>query len=465
MKINRYDNFKSGAAYRLLLMGTMFLFGCSDFVEVDPPKNTLVAQTVFDAPDTVESALAQLYHSLREAGMVSGTFGLGPVMGIYADELDYYGFDGSYTQLYRHTVTPDNALLSGWWSEAYAVVYGANAIIEGVGGTDALLEEDRDRFLGQALFVRAYMHSLLTGVFGDVPYVTVTDYQVNNVVSRSSSGEVYGSIIADLERAVELLEASEVVSVERVVPDRYAAMALLARMYLYTGQWEAAEGMASSVLDGFALEPDLDRVFLKGSPETLWQLKPGEQPRNTQEANQFIIRFIPGQTYALAQGLMDAFEPGDLRRERWTARMSDTENTITLDYAYKYKALFTETESLEYSIVLRVAEQYLIRAEARAQLGDVAGAREDLNAVRHRAGLGDTPASTVAALLEAIHRERFVELFTEQGHRWFDLKRTGRADAVLSVAKTNWQPTGVLLPVPESELEINPNLLPQNPGY
>lgn len=120
---------------------------------------------------------------------------------------------------------------------------------------------------------------------------------------------------------------------------------------------------------------------------------------------------------------------------------------------------------MEYSIIFRLSEQYLIRAEARAHLDNISGAQLDLNTIRNRAGLPNTLATSMSDLLNAIIQERQVELFAEQGHRWFDLKRTGNAGTVLSAIKPNWQATDVLLPIPETELEINPNLLPQNSGY
>jgi len=136
-----------------------------------------------------------------------------------------------------------------------------------------------------------------------------------------------------------------------------------------------------------------------------------------------------------------------------------------LEFAHKYKAIFSVTESLEYSILFRLAEQYLIRAEARAQLGNSIGSQNDLNLIRSRAGLPDISVNTREELLIAILHERFVEFFTEQGHRWFDLKRMDKAKEVLSPLKNNWKDTDILLPLPEMELELNPSLKPQNSGY
>lgn len=449
----------------LLIVGSL-VQGCSDFVEVAPPRNNLVSETVFMDPSTVESALANLYYSMREQGMVSGSFGLTTALGIYADELDYYGFVADQTQIYNHNILAGNDLVHTWWQQAYHLIYGANDIIRGVNASNALNVDEKEMFQGQALFVRAYLHSLLVSLFGDIPYIDTTDYLVNNSVARMAESEVYDYIIADLTDAVSLLEGKEESSGERVWVDSYVAKALLARMYLYTANWEMAVAMSTELVDAFPLEADLDRVFLKDSQETIWQLRAGDElPRNTREAGQLIIQTIPGHSFALTDELLTSFEADDLRLDHWIASATDTENTTTLYYAYKYKAGINETESLEYSILLRSAEQYLIRAEALAQMGDVVGAQSDLNAIRNRAELSNTTAHTEGGLLEAILKERRSELFTEQGHRWFDLKRTGNARDALDGIKLNWRDTDLLFPVPEDELETNPNLLPQNPGY
>jgi hypothetical protein len=115
---------------------------------------------------------------------------------------------------------------------------------------------------------------------------------------------------------------------------------------------------------------------------------------------------------------------------------------------------------------MRLAEQYLIRSEARANLNNIAGAQADLNELRSRAGLPNTQVSDKTAILSAIEQERKSEFFTEWGHRWFDLKRTNRIDAVLIPIKTQWVPTASLYPIPESEIINNRGLQSaQNPGY
>ena len=115
-------------------------------------------------------------------------------------------------------------------------------------------------------------------------------------------------------------------------------------------------------------------------------------------------------------------------------------------------------------MVIRLAEQYLIRAEARAQQNKLGEAKTDLDVLRNRAGLPGTTASTQSQILNAVLHERQVELFSEMGHRWIDLKRTGQIDAILSVEKTGWNTNASLYPIQLSQLEANLNLK-QNPGY
>lgn len=477
MKLTYYNNcltlelktFSSKATAPIFLIAVFLIMigftGCSDFVEPDPPKNILVSETVFKDPATVESALANIYYKLREEGMVSGNYGWTALMGIYSDEMDYYGTNTASSEFYTHTVNEKNPNLSNWWNHAYALIYASNDIIKGLESSNGIPFDKQANLKGQALFIRAYIHSLLVTVYGDVPYIKTTDYLKTKSVSRTPAAQVYEHIIADLNDAILFLEDSKAKDGERVIPGQYAAKALLARMYLYTENWNLASSVATDVIDNYTLEPNLNEVFLKNSTETIWQLKPGTNPKNTQEANQLIIQSIPGQNYALSAALLSSFEDEDLRFTNWIDSKSNTDNTITLKFAHKYKLLFRETESLEYSIVFRLAEQYLIRAEAMAQLGNIPNAQEDLNTIRIRAGLIHTPANSQNDMLDAILQERRVELFTEHGHRWIDLKRTGKASEVLSGLKSNWQAFNVLFPLPDKELNINPNLLPQNKGY
>jgi hypothetical protein len=230
--------------------------------------------------------------------------------------------------------------------------------------------------------------------------------------------------------------------------------------------WDESANAASAVLNEGGLYvwvTDLDKIFLKESTTTIWQLMPGIAGDNTKEAVTFSFVSAPPPVSALSPYLLGAFEPNDQRKVHWVTTVTDGSDSYS--HVYKYKQALNTGSSTEYSIVLRVAEQYLIRAEARAHQGDLIGAKEDLNKIRQTAGLPDTDAVTAPAIIEAIVKERQVELFCEFGHRFFDLRRSNKLDAALQAIKPGWDSTDRLFPIPQSELLLNPNLAPQNAGY
>ncbi|PWA09986.1 RagB/SusD family nutrient uptake outer membrane protein [Flavobacterium laiguense] len=453
----------------------MFLFAstflcmtsCDSFVEVDLPKSQLTNVAVFDNYATADAALTDIYAKIRDQGLLTGmTSGLSNQLANYTDELICYGSPGDPAlPFYLNTLLPANTSITDYWNISYNQIYAANAVIEGVEESDKLTVEEKDQLKGEALFIRALIHFYLTNLYGDLPYITATDYQKNNVAKKITVSEVYTNVISDLDSAINLL-AQDYDNPERIRPNRFVAKALLARVYLYNGAWAEASNAASAVLnatDLYGLEDNIDGVFLKDSKETIWQLQPATSGKNTDEANSFIFFSGPPPLVALTDNLMDSFSTADLRKSNWTAAITD--GSSTWYHPFKYKEFDYTATSVEYSIVFRLAEQYLIRAEARAQQGDLIGAKEDLNKIRERAGLDETTASSQQEIMEAILQERRWELFTEYGHRFFDLKRFGQIDAVLSLTKTGWNTTDRLFPLPQNELSINPNLRPQNSGY
>jgi hypothetical protein len=183
----------------------------------------------------------------------------------------------------------------------------------------------------------------------------------------------------------------------------------------------------------------------------------------------------------ISDQLMNAFESGDNRRVKWVGSYTTTTTPITTYYfPYKYKDNTSASALREYSMVFRLVEQYLIRAEARAQQNNITGAIADINMLRTRARatptvavpnpLPDLPSSlTQSQVLTAIAHERQVELFAE-GHRWFDLKRTNTVDAIMSVVTPQkgagkWNSYQQLYPIPVSDIENSANSITQNNGY
>jgi hypothetical protein len=175
--------------------------------------------------------------------------------------------------------------------------------------------------------------------------------------------------------------------------------------------------------------------------------------------------FHPDPGYYLTTDLLGAFEAGDERRIAWVDSTLYSGNLYYYPFKYKVQQASASTIT-EYYVLLRLAEQYLIRAEAEAQLNDLTDAINDLNIIRTRAGLpGLSAALNQQQVLAAVMQERRIELFAEWGHRWFDLKRTNQATPTLdTISYKQWTPNAQLYPIPMSEITTDPNLT-QNPGY
>ncbi|WP_264564390.1 RagB/SusD family nutrient uptake outer membrane protein [Flavobacterium sp. N3904] len=449
---------------RLLLALCLTLGSCDSFVEVDLPASQLTAQTVFEDTGTVNAAMAGLYAKMRDGGVLNGSSSGGSCsLGLYADELDYY-YPYSPSYFYTNSLFAGESGVGDIWNKSYNQIYSANAVMEGLENSTAIAAADKNQFQGEALFVRALLHFYLVNLYGAVPYITTTDYTQNSKVTRLPVNEVYGLIVTDLNKAVGLL-AEDYVAPGRIRPNRSTASALLARVYLYMGLYAEASNAASAVINNplYVWESDLDKIFLKDSSTTIWQFMPNTPDSNTIEGSLYIFISGPPNIVGLQPELVHAFEAGDQRKAHWVTEVTDG---VSIWYhASKYKEQYPTVSSVEYSIVLRLAEQYLIRAEARAYQGELIGAKEDLNLIRTTAGLAPTTAVTEVEIVADILEQRRFELFTEFGQRFFDLKRTGKLDQTLSTSKVGWNTTDALWPLPALELNSNPNLNPQNPGY
>ncbi|WP_269235000.1 RagB/SusD family nutrient uptake outer membrane protein [Flavobacterium flavigenum] len=451
---------------RLWMLSFLFV-SCDSFVEVPLPNSQLTKETVFEDYATANAALTDIYAKIRDRGILTGNnTGLSNQLGNYSDEITAYGTPSNASfNFYNNVLLPTNTLIATYWNTSYNHIYAAYSIIEAIEKNENISEEHKKQLQGESLFIRALLHFYLANLYGDVPYITTTDYRTNSKVTRMPVSEVYKKIIADLEHAIGLLKI-QYNPADRSIPNRYAAKALLARVYLYNQLYAEAANEASAVLNEtalFVLTPKLSDVFLINSKETIWQLQSATAGQNTKEGSLFIFTAGPPQLVALNSNLINSFDPADGRKLNWIKMV--TKGSSNWYHAYKYKEQTVTTASKEYSIVFRLAEQYLIRAEARAKQGDLIGAKEDLNAVRKRAGLPETIAVSKEETLTAILQERRWEFFTEHGHRFFDLKRSNQLDAVLSVLKPGWNSTDALFPIPQTELIANPFLGIQNPGY
>jgi len=390
-----------------------------------------------------------------------------------------------YDKFYLRTTNP---FLAARWSDGYRGIYRANTVIDRVGGV-AMDETLKKRVSGEAKFLRALMYFNLVRAFGDVPLVVkeIIDPSEGYGYGRAPVAEVYAQIIKDLTDA------------EGALPERYtgadvgratrgAAKSLLGKVYMTQRKYAEATAKLKEVIDAntYDLLPnyaDLFKPANKNSKESIFevQYKKGSLGEGSNFSNVYapensgnsVIQFGGGGNNRPTPDLESAYEAGDPRKDLSFASSYVNAAGRKVDYYFirKYAdAPTTNGDAEDNFYVLRYADVLLLYAEALNETGKTAEALPFLNRVRKRVGLTDKTALSQATLRLALEQERRVELAFE-GHRWFDLVRTGRALPVLQAKaatigiKTNLTENNLIFPVPQSQIDINPEKIKQNPGY
>ncbi|MDR2563865.1 MAG: RagB/SusD family nutrient uptake outer membrane protein, partial [Prevotellaceae bacterium] len=440
----------------------LLAFSSCDLLDVDPPSDIVTPEQIYGDARTIEAAVNGLYTQNLLANQVF-YYATPFYLTVIAD--DAYHTSTSYDDLRYNTYGQTNTYTAIFWEYPYKAILIANDLIERLPDATVLSEEKKQEYIGEAKYFRAYSYFLLTTLFGDVPWVTSTRILETTHYPRTAKTEIVEHIKQDLKDVETALKNSANTNIKVTT---WAASALLARTYLYNNEWEKAENKADSVIvnSGYILE-DLENVFLRSGKEAIFKTS-SSGSWTTYIDRVYYAQLTVNNTYLrLTDDFLNAFEADDLRKTQWTTIVSG------FWHPYKYRrTAATSAGAAEDFVSLRLAEQYLIRAEARAQQGGskLADAIADLNLIRKRARGGvnaDLPNSlTQAEILLEVEKERRREFFAEEAHRWWDLVRTGRADAVLgAIPEKHWQSYRALLPVPTKELDKNPNLAPQNPGY
>lgn len=444
--------------------------GCSKMLDVPVPDGKTIGKQVFSDKDSATAAVVGIYSAISSTtNPLAGATSVFP--SVYVDDLMYTGSQPQIIQFHSVGIDAANPLIETiFWREAYKHIYSANACIEGLEDSKALSQELRNQLIGECKFLRALLYFHMVRCFGDVPLVKATSYMENEQMPRTNIEDVEKLILEDLQAAKAQLSGAYQ-SVDRARANKWAAAALLAEYFLYKREWAAAEKEATEVINaGYYHLEDINDVFLLGSKEAIFQLQPVLAGHNTTEGNWLIPAGSGRPSFALTESLSSSFEVGDKRKTAWLG--SRTVGGILYEYVFKYKRRMDFSSNFkltEYSIVLRFATIYLARAEARTALGELAGAIEDLDMVRERAGLPlvatQYPAIPATELAEKIQHERRIELFAEFGYRLYDLKRTGKINEVMKAIKSQqWMETDELWPIPASEILLNPFLV-QNKGY
>ncbi|WP_293302446.1 RagB/SusD family nutrient uptake outer membrane protein [Pedobacter sp. UBA4863] len=483
----------------LLIMGVFS--SCKKLVDIPDPIDTLTDEKVFKTDPQADQSIAALYLSMMSTSDFSFSFGYATLHGgLAADELTVLDpiINFEYYQVYKNDIQPENGKsFAELWTSAYKTIYIANAILDGEAASvsSQLTAKKREELKAHAKFIRAFCLFYLTGFYEKIPLTKSSKYNQLISLSKSSQEEVYQSISVDLEEAIQHYRAANLIT-SASKGSSFAAEALLARVYLYQKNWDKAKLHATNVINSghYILDINLRNTFTKNSTEGIFNLKKdptslidkftdthflsplipfyaafGDDPMiwdmfltPDMYDDAFMGFFGTAPQIEVSQSLGGAFESNDKRGKVWlNYNPTPTYAPYTGRKVYfsdKYPAANVSPDTYN---VMRLAEMYLIRAEANAHLDLVDLAKADLQVVRNRAGL--TNAISLAdknAALEAVANERRFELFAEWGHRLFDLKRTGKALGVLSQNpdKVGINAKRIKFPIPSTEVARNPRL-------
>jgi hypothetical protein len=445
------------------------LGACSSYLDVQPRESIADSQTIVDQQSAF-TALNGVYSALGSSGYYGTSFQSVGYLG--GGDIQWTGTQSQVQEFVSHNVRSDNSTISTVWSSIYATINRANHVLANVPTvTDPLLTSAlRNQYLGEAYFIRGLAYFDLARTFGGVPLIlqpTLTA-TVNQGIARASQADTYAQALRDLDAAEPLLANPATLGAnDRYRATRKAVWALKARLYLYRSNWAQAEAYATRVLSdqtNYKLLAPFNAFFAnnaRGTQESIFEIF----YNGTTEVNSHRSNWQP-----TANGGTRQWAPGAGLVTLLTTAPNNTANGRSTLIANTgttwYGNLYYRNPGSDPSYVLRLAEQYLIRAEARAQQSNLAGALADLNAVRTRAGLAASTITAQATILQAIEDERRLE-FALEPHRWFDLARTGRATAIFTDPLSSGAPLPafrLLLPLPISQLQVDAALV-QNPGY
>jgi hypothetical protein len=430
---------------------------CDEILEPEP-VDVVVNDVVLNEPKDIAIVQIGLYSTFRD--MTNNIIIAGDLT---ADNLIHLGTFSQYRELGTKNITSANLSVAELWGDIYATIYIANFMLERIPEIPGVTTSVREQALATARFIRGM--SYFTGVytFGDMPLVTTTSIEENANIARTSRAEILAFVEADLLSAHGMLPET---APTPAFASQYAVRAALARFYLYAGNWAAAEAHASIVINSgkYQLDDDFSTVVLTDFPaESIFEVgyTIADDPAALNTLFKSRREIVPSNELVVA---LASNESGD----RLFSMEFDINNLKGADNGWAVARYGTDVEDNNNIMIFRLAEMYLIRAEARAHQGNTSGvnsAQTDLNVLRTRANAPPVGDASQSVMIRLVEEERRYELAFE-GHRWFDLVRTGRASTVMPPFNANWRDAYMLWPVPQREIQTNPSLAGnQNPGY
>lgn len=443
--------------YLILTISSFLLFtSCDRELDIDSEQG-ISTETAISTPEGIQQILIGAYKNTGDGDLFGGD------VQIYGDLLaddGYLYWWGTYAELghiYEKSIISDNVYVRDTWARAYKVINATNVVLENLSVVKD--EDDKKRIEGEAKFLRALNYFELVRFFGKqyeagknntqlgVPIVlkTTTDFNGDLSVARNSVEEVYTQVVKDLKEAITNLPSEN-----SYYADTYSAQALLSRVYLQKGDYTNARDLANDVIEnsGKSLMPNYKDAF--NTSENISEDLFAMQVTSQSGENDLITFYADeaqggrGGDITLTEDFLGLFEPDDVRGSFYYYNYYD--DVLTSKYTNQYGNIH----------VIRLAEMFLIRAEANYRLGTSLGATplDDINTIRDRA-----KASVLTTVtLDDILLERRRELAFE-GFLIHDIKRTKG-----NVGSLNWNSDKLVFPIPLREMQVN-NKLIQNPGY
>ncbi|WP_420148449.1 RagB/SusD family nutrient uptake outer membrane protein [Spirosoma sp.] len=471
----------------LLLAATTF--SCKDFLALTP-EYQISDQTFYESQNDFETALTGVYGTFR------GLFSTSAVL--YMTELTTDNTEIQWSspstdemQMDQNAVTSTNAFVQSVWNTCLYTISRSNAILNRIDAVN-FDQTTKNRIKGEAKFLRAYAYFYLVRLYGNVPIINQTfssPAQVSSAdLSLKPSTEVYKVILADLAEAETLLPAT--LNTDKTRASLTTVKTLLGKVHLTQKNYDLAATKLKEVIDAksYSLVPNYQTLFTNGNNNLAESIFEIQYVAGRSMGNNYSAIFTPAITSMAIftnnlQGsgritpTLDMIRSYTATDARKAVSVNDSVTLIGGRKSYsRYGLKFVDFRAIDLSdgsvtfIPLRYADALLMYAEVLTEQNKPAEALPFINQVRQRAKLTDLTGLNQADLRLAIERERQVE-FLYEGHRWFDLVRTGRVQTVMNAHYASLNLSfkvddfELIFPIPQNEVDLNPTAVKQNPGY
>ena len=453
---------------------SLFLTSCKKEI-IQDPQTSKVATKFYSTEIEVEEGVNAAYGALQSVYKLNL-----PALGEISSDNTFdevpANDGGKYGQLDEFTTISQNEIVSDTWKGSYVGIQRANIILNRINAIKFTDEAVKNARIGEMKFIRALLYFNLVRLYGDVPLVISETENPNDFFGRgrSAKDDVYAQIELDLTEAISLLPTT--VSEQGRVTQG-AAQALLGKVYLTAHNYSEARMMLEAVYNSgqFTLQSDLASIFAEeneNNSEIIFAVQFASGLNGNSMGSNLFQQFSPSGTHSGSKGhnlptkeLYAKYTADDLRG---VAYVGATDEGVPFTKKYVESSTQIDDGGSDF-VVLRFADVVLMLAEIEAEQGNVSGAANYLNEIRTRAGLSPTVAASQDQMTDAIALERRLELLGE-GHRWFDLIRTGKAVEVMNAwfaverKSISIDDHHLLLPIPQSQINTDP-AISQNAGY